>query len=108
MAEICLECGKELKDRRALAGHLYGVHGRRTGLRVELRMAMSDAAAAREMALDHSERLAHFLGEVDKRLDRFERILSLIKWRERDQCLTMDGDGRRAWHDFLQESRDEK
>ena len=105
MAVKCLECGKELANERALAGHLYGIHGRRIGLRVDVQKAKDDAEMALLMSQNHTERLVHFLNEVEGRLSRLEQMLSEIEWRERDGCAVLDEDGRKAWSALLSESK---
>ena len=101
MGVKCPECGKEVANERALAGHLYGVHGRRIGLRADVEKAKEDAEKALTLAIQHTERLDHFLKEVDERLGRLERMLSEIKWRKMDGCLILNEDRHKDWAALL-------
>ena len=79
MGVKCPECGKEVANERALAGHLYGVHGRRIGLRADVERTKENAEKALTLAVQHTEQLDHFLKEIDERLSRLERKLSEIE-----------------------------
>ena len=75
MGYKCLDCGKVLSNEKGLAGHIYGVHGRRTGRRPDIKAAKDMAELSCIMADEHPKRLSHFLDEYDTRLSRLEELL---------------------------------
>ena len=81
----CPECGKELSNKKGLAGHLYGVHGRRIGLKADLMMTQENAERALVLSEMHTKRLAHFMGQVEARIEKLENLLS--------ECTQCEGHG---------------
>jgi hypothetical protein len=75
----CSECGKELSNEKGLAGHLYGVHGRRIGLKADVATAKKKAEQAFKLSQDQAEILSNFMKEVETRLRELEGLLKGYK-----------------------------
>jgi cytochrome c2 len=71
----CSICDKEFKNEKGLAGHLYGVHGRRVGLRADVAAAKETGEKALSLAEMHTRRLSEFLGKYDERMRKLEELL---------------------------------
>lgn len=76
MAYKCDECGKEFTHQKGLYGHLYGVHGRRVGLKADIAEAKNKAEKAYELSRNHTDRLSDFTVEYEDRLKKLEKLLS--------------------------------
>ena len=76
MAYKCDECGKEFTHQKGLYGHLYGVHGRRVGLKADIAEAKNKAEKAYALSRVHTDRLSDFTGEYEGRLEKLEKLLS--------------------------------
>ena len=76
MTYKCDECGKEFTHQKGLYGHLYGVHGRRVGLKADIAEAKNKAEKAYELSRVHTDRLSDFTVEYEGRLEKLEKLLS--------------------------------
>jgi hypothetical protein len=80
----CPECGKEFPNKSGLAGHLFGIHGRRIGVRADVAIAKEEAERALVISQMCNEKLTHFLEDFDSRLTKLEHIVASLGTAKHD------------------------
>jgi len=82
MGVKCPECDKELSNKQGLAGHLYGIHGRRIGLKADLQKANETAEEALDVACTNTQIIADIGRAIQKsneeRLDKIEEKVDRV------------------------------